>query len=244
MLQLFLRGIHWNFVSGNHLHFGICLKTCLWNPGRYRHKIVRLASAQFGLVMFECRKWESFHTKLVELFVKASIKFACWYLKWQRCLNCLGINMIVLFMTYCWISGGCDPWPWTVLHARHQALANTYNSLVLAFSSKNRLDLKENSWGNFESSSRIFSLQQSPRSNWSTRGYYVLQGLCRDRVMDKDKDVIRALKLEVRVSLGDKYFSSIKAFHWVAAFLDPTFKIFSFTLETHSWVAIQGRSAK
>ena len=28
-----------------------CLKTCLWNPGTYRHKIVRLSSAQFGLVM-------------------------------------------------------------------------------------------------------------------------------------------------------------------------------------------------
>ena len=28
------------------------LKTCLWNPGTYRHKIVRLSIAQFGLVMF------------------------------------------------------------------------------------------------------------------------------------------------------------------------------------------------
>ena len=27
-----------------------CLKTCLWNPGTYRHKIVLLSSAQFGLV--------------------------------------------------------------------------------------------------------------------------------------------------------------------------------------------------
>ena len=30
-----------------------CLKTCLWNPGTYRHKIVRPSSAQFGLVMNE-----------------------------------------------------------------------------------------------------------------------------------------------------------------------------------------------
>ena len=28
-----------------------CLKTCLWNPGTYRLKIVRLSSAHFGLVM-------------------------------------------------------------------------------------------------------------------------------------------------------------------------------------------------
>ena len=28
-----------------------CLKTCLWNPGTYRHKVVLLSSAQNGLVM-------------------------------------------------------------------------------------------------------------------------------------------------------------------------------------------------
>ena len=28
-----------------------CLKTCLWNAGTYRHKIVRLSNAHFGLVM-------------------------------------------------------------------------------------------------------------------------------------------------------------------------------------------------
>ena len=41
-LQLLVRGMHGNFVNGIHLHFGTWLKTCLWNPGTYRHKIVRL----------------------------------------------------------------------------------------------------------------------------------------------------------------------------------------------------------
>ena len=50
-LQVYVRGIHVNFVSGIHSHFGTCLNTCLWNPETYRHKIVRLSSAQFGLVM-------------------------------------------------------------------------------------------------------------------------------------------------------------------------------------------------
>ena len=36
---------------GIHLRFGTYFKTCLWNPGIYRHKIVLLSSAQFGLVM-------------------------------------------------------------------------------------------------------------------------------------------------------------------------------------------------
>ena len=52
-LQLFVRGIHEIFVSGIYLLFGTCLKICPWNPGTYRHKILRLSSAQIGLVMFE-----------------------------------------------------------------------------------------------------------------------------------------------------------------------------------------------
>ena len=49
--RIYSRGIHVNLVSGVHLHFGTCLNTCLWSPGAYRHKNVRLSSAQFGLVM-------------------------------------------------------------------------------------------------------------------------------------------------------------------------------------------------
>ena len=48
-LHSYVRGIHGSFVI--HLHFGTCLKISFWNPGTYRHKIVRLSSAQFGLVM-------------------------------------------------------------------------------------------------------------------------------------------------------------------------------------------------
>ena len=50
-LQVYVRGIHGSFVSGIHLHFGTCCKISFWNPGTYRHKIVCLSSAQFGLVM-------------------------------------------------------------------------------------------------------------------------------------------------------------------------------------------------
>ena len=39
------------YVRGIHLHFGTCLKIGLWNPRTYKHKIVRLYSAQFGLVV-------------------------------------------------------------------------------------------------------------------------------------------------------------------------------------------------
>ena len=50
-LLSYVRGFHRSFVSRIHLHFGTCLNTSFWNPGTYRHKIVRLSSAQLGLVM-------------------------------------------------------------------------------------------------------------------------------------------------------------------------------------------------
>ena len=50
-LQVYVHGIHVNLVSGIHLHFGTCFNIYLWNPGTYRHKIVRLSTAQFGLVI-------------------------------------------------------------------------------------------------------------------------------------------------------------------------------------------------
>ena len=66
-LQVFVREIHENFVIGIHIHFETCLKICLWSPGTYRHKIVRLYGAQFGLVMifvgyclFDVGLWSSF----------------------------------------------------------------------------------------------------------------------------------------------------------------------------------------
>ena len=33
-----------------------CLKTRVWNPGTYRHNVVRLSSAQTGLVMLDEKK--------------------------------------------------------------------------------------------------------------------------------------------------------------------------------------------
>ena len=38
-----------------------CLKTCVWNPGAYRHKFVRLSSAHFGLVISIVINWTLLH---------------------------------------------------------------------------------------------------------------------------------------------------------------------------------------
>ena len=58
-LHSHVRGIHRSFFSGIHLHFGTCLRISFWNPGTYRHKIVRLSSAEFGLVMEKSSSSES-----------------------------------------------------------------------------------------------------------------------------------------------------------------------------------------
>ena len=52
-LQEFEWGIQGSFESGIHRHFGTCLRVCLWNPGTYRRRTVRLSSSPFGLVMTE-----------------------------------------------------------------------------------------------------------------------------------------------------------------------------------------------
>ena len=44
------------FCNGN-AKFWTCLKTCLWNSGTYRHKIVRLISAQFDCNEFVHWPW-------------------------------------------------------------------------------------------------------------------------------------------------------------------------------------------
>ena len=48
-LQVFVRAVHGKIVIDIHLLFGTCSKTSPWNPGTYRHKIVRLSISQFGL---------------------------------------------------------------------------------------------------------------------------------------------------------------------------------------------------
>ena len=52
-VAVFVREFNWNFASEIHFHFETCLKTYLWSQGTERHTIVRLSSAQFGLVMEE-----------------------------------------------------------------------------------------------------------------------------------------------------------------------------------------------
>ena len=62
MLPLFF------FFFNRSDNFLTCLKTCIWNPGAYRYKIVRLSSAQFVLVMKKKK-----HTQWVQK-IKTDVK--------------------------------------------------------------------------------------------------------------------------------------------------------------------------
>ena len=43
-----------------------------------------------------------------------------------------------------------------------------------------------------------------------------------------DPDCVKELKIKVQKSIDVKYWNSTKAVHWVATFLDPTFKSMGF----------------
>ena len=74
-LQLLVRGIHGKFASGIHLHFRTCLKISFWNPGTCRHKIARLSSAQFGLVMKNHPFFESYSfSKMIKIRLEIGLK--------------------------------------------------------------------------------------------------------------------------------------------------------------------------
>jgi len=60
--------------------------------------------------------------------------------------------------------------------------------------------------------------------------YYLLQGkLQRVPAESQTTSLFRA---KLRKYMDEKFWSSIKAFHWMASFLDPTFKSFQFIPQT------------
>ena len=93
-LHSYVRGIHRSFVSGIHLLFGTCLKINFWNPGTYRHKVVRLtvwprsgngkrlySSIQGLLILFP---WIDYIVKLLINLYLFSTKFYSRSLNWFK----------------------------------------------------------------------------------------------------------------------------------------------------------------
>ncbi|CAF4485935.1 unnamed protein product [Rotaria sp. Silwood2] len=58
--------------------------------------------------------------------------------------------------------------------------------------------------------------------------YYKMVSYCQIKVNTQEKQIINTLKSEILKALGDKYWSSITLLHWIATFLEPTFKSLTF----------------
>ena len=138
------------------------------------------------------------------------------------------------------LKAGGDTRPWTGLHARHSALAASFSTLVALLTEKNRLDLVTDFntrlnaelvefLANFEGFFREMQSATKTTIQLVAPGYYVLAQFCDSKTTDSEAIII--LKNAVLAGLDNKYWSSIKALHWVATFLDPTLKSFSFVPE-------------
>ena len=60
--------------------------------------------------------------------------------------------------------------------------------------------------------------------------YYLLQGKLQP--VSGESLTTSSFRSKLRKYMDDKFWSSIKAFHWMASFLDPTFKSFQFIPQT------------
>ncbi|CAF2083912.1 unnamed protein product [Rotaria magnacalcarata] len=58
--------------------------------------------------------------------------------------------------------------------------------------------------------------------------YYKMASYCTLEKNSQQKQIINTLKSEILNALDDKYWSSITTLHWIATYLDPTFKSLSF----------------
>ena len=54
--------------------------------------------------------------------------------------------------------------------------------------------------------------------------YYSMKKYCIVDTIKRTNSIINLLKLEIDKELEDKYWTSITQLHWIASWLDPTFK--------------------
>lgn len=58
--------------------------------------------------------------------------------------------------------------------------------------------------------------------------YYKMVSYCEVTSNTQQKEILNTLKIETLKSLNDKYWTSITTLHWIASYLEPTFKCLTF----------------
>ena len=83
--------------------------------------------------------------------------------------------------------------------------------------------------GKFTKVFEVLQMSKKSTLNLVVPSYYKLINFC--SASPEDTAPIKLLKLKAAALIDKKFFKSIKAFHWVATFLDPAFKSLIFVPE-------------
>lgn len=127
--------------------------------------------------------------------------------------------------------------PWVSLFRRAESVEKSYEALVTVLEGKERLDLiaSVNRSLNrdmieitrsvkeiFESLEKV----EEPTLQLVAPSYYLLMKKFTPTV--RESRVMNTFKKNLQKYMDDKFWTSIKALHWMATFLDPTFKLLEF----------------
>lgn len=136
---------------------------------------------------------------------------------------------------------GGDTRPWVSMFRRAESVECSYEALVTVLTKKNRLeliagvnrtlnreilDLTKGIAEMFQSLEKV----NEPTLNLVGPSYYLLMKKFGYSV--RDSIPIQTFKRNLRKYMDDKFWTSIVAFHWMAAFLDPSFKQLEFIPQT------------
>ena len=132
---------------------------------------------------------------------------------------------------------GGDTRPWVSMYRRADSIEASYEALVAVLTAKNRLELvanvnrglnrelmelTKNMKTVFESLEKV----NEPTLQLVVPSYYLLA--LKFKAGIRDSTVMTTFRQHLMKYLDDKFWSSITAFHWMAIFMDPSFKQFDF----------------
>lgn len=132
---------------------------------------------------------------------------------------------------------GGDTRPWVSMFRRAESVECSYEALVSVLTAKNKLeliasvnrvlnceimDLTKGIKDVFESLEKV----NEPTLQLVAPSYYLL--MQKFKPGNRETKVVQTFKKYLLKYLDDKFWTSINAFHWIATFLDPTFKHFEF----------------
>ena len=136
-----------------------------------------------------------------------------------------------------------DTRPWTSMCRRAESVDKSYDALVPLLTAKDKLPLIASV--NRALNREIFNLTKNvkevfeslekadvPTLNLVVPSYYLLTS--KFVATDDDSKTLATFKAKLLKYMDSKYYTSVKAMHWMACYLDPTFKKFSFMPATNA----------